>query len=201
MEIIIVLALALLIFGPKRLPEMGRTLGRAAREFRKATDEVKGVFDIGLNDDEDAKAAGAAVVTTPAPLHTPGHEPWWEETLAAAGSPAPATDERVTEAVPGLAGFLGVAQAAPEADASAAGDDGSAAPAFAGFLGASARAVAGDPPVQEAAPEQSATPDDAQGTTPGGSLSAQPEAAPGAPVADAPVAPEAPEAPAAAEAG
>ena len=40
-EILIVLVLALLIFGPKRLPEMGRSLGRGMREFK---DSVSGNF-------------------------------------------------------------------------------------------------------------------------------------------------------------
>jgi sec-independent protein translocase protein TatA len=33
-EILIVLAIALIVFGPKRLPEMGRSLGRGIREFK-----------------------------------------------------------------------------------------------------------------------------------------------------------------------
>ena len=33
-EILVVLAIALVIFGPKRLPEMGRSLGRGMREFK-----------------------------------------------------------------------------------------------------------------------------------------------------------------------
>ena len=58
LEIVIVLVLALLVFGPKRLPQAGRSLGQAMREFRKATqtartelgldevaDELKGVKD------------------------------------------------------------------------------------------------------------------------------------------------------------
>ncbi len=40
-EIIFLLVLALLIFGPRKLPEIGRTLGRGLAEFRKATNELK----------------------------------------------------------------------------------------------------------------------------------------------------------------
>src|SRR5881398_3666021 len=40
-ELIIVLVIALVIFGPKRLPELGSSLGRGIREFRKATNELQ----------------------------------------------------------------------------------------------------------------------------------------------------------------
>jgi TatA/E family protein of Tat protein translocase len=40
-ELLIILIVALIIFGPKNLPSMGRALGRAIREFRKATQELK----------------------------------------------------------------------------------------------------------------------------------------------------------------
>lgn len=40
-EIAFIFILALLIFGPKKLPEIGRTLGRGVAEFRKATNELK----------------------------------------------------------------------------------------------------------------------------------------------------------------
>jgi len=40
-EIIVILALALLLFGPRRLPQIGRTIGRALSEFRKATQDFK----------------------------------------------------------------------------------------------------------------------------------------------------------------
>jgi sec-independent protein translocase protein TatA len=40
LELIIILAIALLIVGPKRLPEMGNAFGRTIREFRKATTDV-----------------------------------------------------------------------------------------------------------------------------------------------------------------
>jgi len=40
-EILVILAIALLIFGPKKLPEIGKSIGRALREFRKTSDEIK----------------------------------------------------------------------------------------------------------------------------------------------------------------
>jgi len=40
-EMMIIFVLALLLFGPRKLPEIGRTLGRAMSEFRRATDELK----------------------------------------------------------------------------------------------------------------------------------------------------------------
>ena len=41
-DIGIILVLALIVFGPKRLPEIGKQLGHAMRELRKITDEVTG---------------------------------------------------------------------------------------------------------------------------------------------------------------
>jgi len=40
-EIAFIFILALLIFGPKKLPEIGRTVGKGVAEFRKATNELK----------------------------------------------------------------------------------------------------------------------------------------------------------------
>ena len=41
MEILLLFALALLLFGPRRLPEIGRTVGKTVAEFRKATLDFK----------------------------------------------------------------------------------------------------------------------------------------------------------------
>lgn len=40
-ELILILALALIVLGPKKLPEIARTLGKGLNEFRRATDELK----------------------------------------------------------------------------------------------------------------------------------------------------------------
>jgi sec-independent protein translocase protein TatA len=49
LEIIVVLIIALIVFGPKRLPELGRSLGRGIREFRGSIG--------GDHDDEDERPA------------------------------------------------------------------------------------------------------------------------------------------------
>lgn len=41
-ELLFILAIALLVFGPKKLPEVGKSIGKAVREFRRTSDEIKG---------------------------------------------------------------------------------------------------------------------------------------------------------------
>ena len=40
-ELLLILALALIVLGPKKLPELARALGKGMAEFRRATDELK----------------------------------------------------------------------------------------------------------------------------------------------------------------
>src|SRR5689334_24237685 len=44
-ETVFIFLLALLLFGPKKLPELGRTIGKAITEFRRASSELKSTFD------------------------------------------------------------------------------------------------------------------------------------------------------------
>lgn len=44
-ELLAILAVALIVFGPRKLPEIGRTLGKALGEFRRATDDLKNTID------------------------------------------------------------------------------------------------------------------------------------------------------------
>lgn len=48
-EMILILAVALIVIGPKKLPDLAKSLGRAMNEFKRATNEIKDSFDI---DDE-----------------------------------------------------------------------------------------------------------------------------------------------------
>jgi len=113
-ETLFILVLALLIFGPRRLPELGRTVGKALGEFRRATTELKRSIntEIALEDederpryartarkavedegDEGAEAGGEVQVTTHG-LIMPGtvaRAPGESESAAAeAGEPAAA---------------------------------------------------------------------------------------------------------------
>ena len=40
-ELLIIVIIALVVFGPKRLPELGRTVGKGLREFRRASNDLK----------------------------------------------------------------------------------------------------------------------------------------------------------------
>lgn len=44
-EMIVIFLVALVLFGPKKLPELGRTIGKAITEFRRAQSELKATFD------------------------------------------------------------------------------------------------------------------------------------------------------------
>lgn len=44
-ELLLIMAIALIVLGPKRLPDLARALGRGFSEFKKATDELKQTFD------------------------------------------------------------------------------------------------------------------------------------------------------------
>ena len=51
-ELILIFVVALLVFGPKNLPQLGRSLGRAMREFRRASDEFKETIETNLEMNE-----------------------------------------------------------------------------------------------------------------------------------------------------
>ena len=49
-EMLMIFVIALLVFGPKKLPELGKSLGKGIREFKKATDELKSNWEDQVKD-------------------------------------------------------------------------------------------------------------------------------------------------------
>ena len=56
-ELLFILVLALLIFGPKRLPEVGRTIGKGMAQFRRATSDLKRTIETEIEKNLDALLA------------------------------------------------------------------------------------------------------------------------------------------------
>jgi Tat protein translocase TatB subunit len=56
-ELLVILIIALVVVGPQRLPELGRTIGKGLREFRKVQDEVRDMVNLGVDDDLKETAA------------------------------------------------------------------------------------------------------------------------------------------------
>lgn len=94
-EVLFILVLALLIFGPKRLPEMGRMLGKGLGEFRRATEDLKRSFNTELSLDDDERR--------PAPRR-PAQLPGRDQAAKAAESQAGKAAEGEKEAAAAPAG-------------------------------------------------------------------------------------------------
>jgi sec-independent protein translocase protein TatB len=59
-ELLLILALALIVLGPKKLPELARALGKGMSEFRRATDELKDELRQMEHDIEESPPAAAS---------------------------------------------------------------------------------------------------------------------------------------------
>jgi sec-independent protein translocase protein TatA len=65
-ELIVIFVIALIIFGPRKLPELGRSLGKSINEFKRASNELKSTLEEEIRVDEQrTTAAKAATPETP----------------------------------------------------------------------------------------------------------------------------------------
>jgi TatA/E family protein of Tat protein translocase len=67
---VIILVVALIFFGPRKLPELGRSLGRSLNEFKRASNELRNTLDDEIRAEERAKTPSANP-TDPANLPSP----------------------------------------------------------------------------------------------------------------------------------
>jgi TatA/E family protein of Tat protein translocase len=59
-ELIIILTIALIIFGPRKLPELGRSLGKSLGEFKRASNELRNTLDEEIRIEEQRNTDRAA---------------------------------------------------------------------------------------------------------------------------------------------
>ena len=60
-EILVIFVLALIIFGPRKLPEIGKSLGKGIAEFKKASNELKQTWEAEIQQDQEKEAASKPV--------------------------------------------------------------------------------------------------------------------------------------------
>jgi sec-independent protein translocase protein TatA len=80
-ELIVIFVIALIVFGPKKLPDLGKSIGRAMAEFKKATDEFQESVRSEMKDVE--KSAGMDAVKKLGRIELPDYD------RAGAEKPAP----------------------------------------------------------------------------------------------------------------
>jgi sec-independent protein translocase protein TatA len=74
-ELLVIFVIALIVFGPKKLPELGKSLGRSIAEFKRASNELRNTLEeeVRLEERKTALAAStpAPVPVIAAPIDTP----------------------------------------------------------------------------------------------------------------------------------
>lgn len=63
-ELIIILVIALIIFGPRKLPELGRSIGRSLAEFKRASNELRQTLDDEIRTEQQPRPSSSAPAPT-----------------------------------------------------------------------------------------------------------------------------------------
>ena len=74
-ELIIILVIALIIFGPRKLPELGKSLGRSLNEFKKASQDLQNTLEQEIKiEEEKEKEAARPKPVEPEPERAASHD-------------------------------------------------------------------------------------------------------------------------------
>jgi sec-independent protein translocase protein TatA len=73
-ELIIILVIALIIFGPRKLPELGKSLGRSLNEFKKASTDLQNTLEQEIKIEEQKEAVAKAPAPAPVAEVLPNHD-------------------------------------------------------------------------------------------------------------------------------
>jgi sec-independent protein translocase protein TatA len=73
-ELVIIFVIALIVFGPRKLPELGKSLGKSINEFKKASNELQHTLEQEIRVEEQQQKVAAPPVAEPVPP-TPVTEP------------------------------------------------------------------------------------------------------------------------------
>src|SRR6266571_54036 len=99
-ELLLILVIALIVFGPRKLPEIGKSLGKMMVEFRKASTDFRQTIESEIEADKlkqmMAETPRIAAPGPPAPAASPGTEPAEAPPAAPSVEPAGATVSRET---------------------------------------------------------------------------------------------------------
>jgi TatA/E family protein of Tat protein translocase len=66
-EMVVIFLIALLVFGPRKLPELGKSLGRSLAEFRRASNELRNTLEDEVRIEEQREQAARAAQPSSAP--------------------------------------------------------------------------------------------------------------------------------------
>ncbi|MDQ2840366.1 MAG: twin-arginine translocase TatA/TatE family subunit [Acidobacteriota bacterium] len=125
-EMIFIVLLALLLFGPKKLPELGRLLGKGLTEFRRAKNELKTTFESHMQElERETKLSEAPKTsTTNQPASTPyssapypyPYDEYGRQDTAEISSPSPAVEPQPVPQGEPVSGTVPRSKAVPAAE-------------------------------------------------------------------------------------
>ncbi len=99
-EMIVIFLVALVLFGPKKLPELGRTIGKALTEFRRASSDLKATFEREMHglerENESLKEATSKVTSDIQSSYSYDELPYYDSGAYGSGSHDSTTPQTTT---------------------------------------------------------------------------------------------------------